>query len=128
MKLNKSMKRLRSVDGYLGSAVLNYAGETLYVDQRKTNIDIAYSAAVFNDALRMVSDSSADIGLSDCSSLETKTFDGHVFLINNTGDFYNDESSNINVFAIFQDDGNIGLAKMVMDKTSKHISEKLANL
>ncbi|MEA3418584.1 MAG: hypothetical protein U9Q90_04215 [Campylobacterota bacterium] len=128
MKFNKSMKRLRSVDGYLGSAVLNYAGETLFVDQKKTNIDIAYSAAVFNDALRTVSNSSSDIGLSDCSFLETKTFDGHVFLINSTGDFYDDELSKLNIFAIFRDDGNIGLAKMIIDKTSKRLSEKLASL
>jgi predicted regulator of Ras-like GTPase activity (Roadblock/LC7/MglB family) len=128
MKLNKSMKRLRSVDGYLGSAVLNYSGETLFVDQKKTNIDIAYSAAVFNDALRVVSDSSSDIGLSDASFLEIKTFDGHVFLINSTGDFYDDELSKLNVFALFRDDGNIGLAKMVIDRTSKRLSEKLAKL
>ena len=128
MNFKKTMKRLRSVDGYLGSAVLNYSGETLYVDQKKTSIDIAYAAGIFNDALRMVSESSADIGLSDASFLETKTFDGHVFLINGTGDFHVDDLSKLNIFALFRDDGNIGLAKMILDKTAHRLTEKIENL
>lgn len=37
---DKAMKRLRAVNGYLGSAVLNYSGETLYVDNDNTGTDI----------------------------------------------------------------------------------------
>jgi len=125
---DKSMKRLRSVNGYLGSAVLNYSGETLYVDNDNTGTDIPYSASIFNDAYRMVSESSLDVGFSEASSIEAKTLDGHVFLINSAGVLSQDNFSKINVFAIFRDDGNVALAKMIMDKASKSMSEDLGQL
>jgi len=125
---DKSMKRLRAVNGYLGSAVLNYSGETLYVDNDNTGTDIPFSASIFNDAYRMVSESSLDVGFSDAASLEAKTQDGHVFLINSAGNFSQDNFAKINVFAIFRDDGNVALAKMIMDKASKSMSEELGRM
>jgi len=125
---DKSMKRLRSVNGYLGSAVLNYSGETLYVDNDNTGTDIPYSASIFNDAYRMISESSLDVGFSEASSIEAKTLDGHVFLINSAGVLSENTFSKINVFAIFRDDGNVALAKMIMDKASVSMSEDLGRL
>jgi len=125
---DKSMKRLRSVNGYLGSAVLNYSGETLYIDNDNTGTDIPYSASIFNDAYRMISESSLDVGFSEASSIEAKTLDGHVFLINSAGNFSANNFSKINVFAIFRDDGNVALAKMIMDKASKSMSEELGRI
>ncbi|KIM08269.1 MAG: hypothetical protein KU28_04080 [Sulfurovum sp. PC08-66] len=123
-----SMKKLRTVSGYLGSAVLNFAGETLYMDNENTGVDIAYSASIFNDAFKMMSESSLDVGFSDASFVETKTMDGHVFLINSAGDQSGDNFSKINVFAIFRDDGNVALAKMIMGKTSQAISKEMRDL
>jgi hypothetical protein len=125
---NNAMKRLRAVNGYLGSAVLNYSGETLYYDNENTGTDIPYSASIFNDAYRMVSESSLDVGFSEAASIEAKTMDGHVFLINSAGNLSDNNFSKINVFAIFRDDGNVALAKMIMDKASKTISEELGKL
>jgi len=51
---DKKMQKLRSVNGYLGSAILNYTGETLYIDNESTGTDIGYSAAIFNDAFRLL--------------------------------------------------------------------------
>ncbi len=128
IEFDSSMKKLRSVSGYLGSAVLNFAGETLYMDEENTGVDIAYSASIFNDAFKMVSESSLDIGFSETSFLETKTKDGHIFLINSAGDSTSDQFSKINVFAIFRDDGNVALAKMIIEKTSNIISKELCEL
>lgn len=128
INFEQSMKKLRSVNGYLGSAVLNFAGETLYMDADNTGVDIAYSASVFNDAFRMISESSLDIGFSDASFVETKTYDGHVFLINSAGGQVGDSFSKLNVFAIFRDDGNVALAKMIIEKTSKNMSSEMAEL
>ncbi len=123
-----SMKKLRSVNGYLGSAVLNYSGETLYIDNDNTGTDIAYSASIFNDAYRMVSESSLDVGFSEAASIEAKTLDGHVFLINSAGEFSSDNNTKLNVFSIFRDDGNVALAKMIMDKASKSMSIELGKI
>ncbi len=122
------MKRLKAVNGYLGSAVLNYTGETLYYDNENTGTDIPYSASIFNDAFRMISESSLDVGFSDASSIEAKTLDGHVFLINSAGEHSDEQFAKINIFAIFRDDGNVALAKMIMDKAAKSISSELGNL
>lgn len=85
IEFNEAMKKLRSVNGYLGSAVLNFSGETLYLDDENTSVDIAYSASIFNDAFRMISESSLDVGFADASLVEARTEDGHVFLINSSG-------------------------------------------
>jgi hypothetical protein len=125
---DKSMKRLRAVNGYLGSAVLNYSGETLFLDNDNTGTDIAYSASIFNDAYRMVSESSLDVGFSEASSIEAKTLDGHVFLINSAGTTSKDNFTKLNVFSIFRDDGNVALAKMIMDKASDSMSQELGRM
>jgi len=128
INFDQSMKRLRTVSGYLGSAVLNFSGETLYMDAENTGVDIAYSASIFNDAFRMISESSLDVGFSDASFVETKTHDGHVFLINSAGDQTGDNFSKLNVFAIFRDDGNVALAKMIIEKTAQGMSKEMSEL
>ena len=76
---NARMEKLRKVNGYLGSAILNYSGETLYIDEENTGADIGYASAIFNDSFRQINEASLDVGFSDISSFETKTEDGHVF-------------------------------------------------
>ena len=125
---DQSMKKLRSVSGYIGSAVLNFAGETLYIDEENTGVDIAYSASIFNDAFRAISEASLDVGFADAAFVETKTHDGHVFLINSAGSQEDDNFSKINVFAIFRDDGNIALAKMVIERVSQQMSKDIKNI
>jgi hypothetical protein len=49
-------------------------------------------------------------------------------LINSAGEHSEDGFSKINVFAIFRDDGNVALAKMIMDKAAKRISGELSQL
>jgi len=122
------MKKLRSVHGYIGSAVLNYSGETLYIDEENTGTDIGFAAAIFNDSFRSINEASLDIGFSDISSFETKTEDGHVFLMQSAGLEDEDNFSKIDIFCILRDDGNIALAKMVLQKAAKVISEELTNI
>jgi hypothetical protein len=125
---NTRMEKLRKVNGYLGSAVLNYSGETLYIDEENTGADIGYASAIFNDSFRQINEASLDVGFSDISSFETKTEDGHVFLMKGAGTHSEENYSKIHIFCIFRDDGNIALAKMVIDKSSKVISDELASL
>jgi hypothetical protein len=125
---NTHMEKLRKVNGYLGSAVLNYSGETLYIDEENTGTDIGYASAIFNDSFRQINEASLDVGFSDVSSFETKTEDGHVFLMKSAGAQSENSYAKIGIFCIFRDDGNIALAKMVIDRSSKVISDALANL
>ena len=125
---NARMEKLRKVNGYLGSAILNYSGETLYIDEENTGADIGYAAAIFNDSFRQINEASLDVGFSDIASFETKTEDGHVFLMKSAGTHAEENYSKVDIFCIFRDDGNIALAKMIMDKSSQVISQELAQL
>jgi hypothetical protein len=116
LNFDEQMKKLKNVKGYLGSAILNRGGETLYVDEEGTNSDIVYSASVFNDAFLEISESSLDIGFSGTNMLEARTTDGHVFLVKTfEGDT---EETKLTFFAIFQGNGNVPLAKMVIDRSA----------
>jgi len=128
INFDDKMKKLTNVHGYLGSAVLNYSGETLYIDEEKTGTDIGYASAIFNDSFRSINEASLDIGFSDVASFETKTKDGHVFLMRSASGNVEDTLSKIDIFCIFRDDGNIALAKMVIEKAAKIISEELAKI
>ncbi len=128
IEFDQSMKKLRSVNGYLGSAVLNFSGETLYIDEENTSVDIAYSASIFNDAFRMISESSLDVGFAEASLVESRTEDGHVFLVNSSGSSTGDNFSKLTTFAIFRDDGNVALGKMIMEKTAQSMSKSMAEL
>jgi hypothetical protein len=128
INFDERMKKLQSVNGYLGSAILNYTGETLYIENESTGTDIAYAATIFNDAFRTISETSLDIGFSEASSVEAKTHDGHVFLVKSAGEHSSNEYAKIDMFCLLRDDGNIALAKMIMDKSSKEISEELTRL
>lgn len=122
------MKKLRSINGYLGSAVLNLSGETLYLDTENTSINISYSAALFNDALKTVSDLSLNIGFAEVSLIEVRTQDGHVFLVNTTPGIKGDNFFKLTIFSIFRDDGNVALGKMVMEKIIHKMSKALSEL
>ena len=128
IEFEQSMKKLRSVNGYLGSAVLNFSGETLYIDEENTSVDIAYSASIFNDAFRMISESSLDVGFAEASLVESHTEDGHVFLINSSGSSSGDNFSRLTTFSIFRDDGNVALGKMIMEKTAQAMSKAMTEL
>ncbi len=128
IEFEQSMKKLRTVNGYLGSAVLNFSGETLYIDEENTSVDIAYSASIFNDAFRMITESSLDVGFSDASLVEARTEDGHVFLINSSGTGSNDNFSKLTTFSIFRDDGNVALGKMIMEKTAQSMSKSMGDI
>jgi hypothetical protein len=123
-----NMNKLQKVSGYLGSAILNYSGETLYIDNDHTGTDIAFAATIFNDTFRTISETSLDIGFSEASSVEAKTQDGHVFLVQSAGAHSENEFAKIDLFAIFRDDGNIALAKMLINKIAKEVSKELAGL
>jgi len=126
LDFNEQMKKLKSVKGYLGAAILNREGETLYLDEEGTNSDIAYSASIFNDAFLEISESAIDIGFSIANMLEARTIDGHVFLVKSIGE--EDSVNKLTVFSIFESGGNVPLAKMVIDRSATKIMAVLSDL
>jgi len=107
MKIEKVIKDIQNINGYMGSAVLNQSGEIIYIDENKT-IDLAFSSSIFNDTFRALTSASLDIGLSNLIRLETETDEGTVFLIY--------ASKEQTIFSIFDSKGNISLAKMILSQ------------
>jgi len=126
LDFNEQMKKLKSVKGYLGAAILNREGETLYLDEEGTNSDIAYSASIFNDAFLEIGESAIDIGFSVANMLEARTIDGHVFLVKSIGE--EDSANRLTVFSIFESGGNVPLAKMVIDRSATKVMAVLTDL
>jgi hypothetical protein len=126
LDFNEQMKKLKSVKGYLGAAILNREGETLYLDEEGTNSDIAYSASIFNDAFLEIGESAIDIGFSIANMLEARTTDGHVFLVKSIGE--EDSANRLTVFSIFESGGNVPLAKMVIDRSATKVMAVLSDL
>jgi len=126
LDFTEQMKKLKGVKGYLGSAILNKSGETLYLDEEGTNSDIVYSASVFNDAFLEISESSLDIGFSATNMLEARTTDGHVFLIKSVE--ADEITGSLTFFSIFKDNGNVPLAKMVIDRSAVRILKEIAKI
>ena len=126
LDFNEQMKKLRSVKVYLGAAILNREGETLYLDEEGTNSDIAYSASIFNDAFLEIGESAIDIGFSVTNMLEARTVDGHVFLVKSFKE--EDSTDRLTVFSIFENGGNVPLAKMVIDRSATRVMAVINDL
>ena len=112
MELEQRVKKIESIKGYKGSAILNKTGEIIYIDESQT-IDLAFSSSLFNDTFRILNEASLDIGLTPLIRLEAETDEGMVFMI------YSNHKQTI--FAIFDSKGNISLAKMVLDQLLKKV-------
>jgi predicted regulator of Ras-like GTPase activity (Roadblock/LC7/MglB family) len=110
MKLKKMIKNIQDINGYAGSAILNKDGEIIHIDENES-IDLAFSCSLFNDTFRALNSASLDIGFSNLIRLETQTEDGMVFLI------YSNKIYTI--FTIFNPEGNISLAKMMLIQSLK---------
>jgi len=112
MEIEKMIKNIQNINGYMGSAVLNQSGEIIYINENQT-IDLAFSSSIFNDTFRALTSASLDIGLSNLIRLETETDQGTVFLI-----YANKEQT---IFSIFDSKGNISLAKMMLSQLIKNV-------
>ena len=110
MELEKVIIKIQEIKGYIGSTILNKTGEIIYIDEDKT-VDLAFSSSLFNDTFRALTEASLDIGLSNLTRLEAQTEEGDVFLI-----YANQKHT---IFAIFELNGNVSLAKMILSQALK---------
>ena len=110
MNIEKTIKEIQNINGYIGSVVLNKDGEIIYIDESE-NIDLAFASSLFNDTFRALNEASLDVGFSNLVRLETQNEEGMIFLI------YGNQKQNI--FTIFNPKANISLAKMVLAQALK---------
>ena len=111
MNIKKMIKNIRDINGYTGSAVLDKTGEIIYIDENNKSIDFAFSSSLFNDTFKALNEASLDVGFSNLIRLEIETEEKMIFLL------YRNKT--YTVFTIFNAEGNISLAKMMINKSLK---------
>ena len=111
---------IKEINGYLGIGISQYTGELFLFDKSNGNINLEESSAIFNDVFRSTHSISEKLSLGKTEIMEIQTEHSKVIMA------CSGEGSlvHIHVFAIFKNDGNVALAKMILPKIlHKAVSE-----
>jgi len=111
MKTEEIVKSIQNINGYRGLVILKNSGEVLYLDENEKDIDLAFASSKFTDTFHNLNEATLDIELQELIRLEIETKDGVIFLI-----YKNDTYS---IFTIFNPEGNISLARIILSKSLK---------
>ncbi len=114
--INESIfEDIKQINGYLGIGISQYTGELLLSDKLDNKINLEETAVIFNDVFRSSHTLSRKLSLGKTTVMEITTEKAKI-LMACSGE---DESVHLHVFAIFKQDGNVALAKMVLPKILK---------
>ncbi len=111
---------IKQINGYLGIGISQYTGELLLFDKENDKINLEETSIIFNDLFRNSHSLSKKLSLGRTEIMEITTEKSKI-LMACSGE---NASVHLHVFAIFQNDGNVALAKMVLPKIlNKSVSE-----
>ncbi len=111
---------IKQVNGYLGIGISQYTGELLLFDKENEKINLEETSIIFNDLFRSSHSLSQKLSLGRTEVMEIVTEKAKI-LMACSGE---NSSVHIHVFAIFKNDGNVALAKMILPKIlNKSVSE-----
>ncbi len=111
---------IKQINGYLGIGISQYTGELLLFDKANDNINLEETSVIFNDVFRSSHALSKKLSLGNTKVMEITTENSKI-LMACSGE---ESSVHLHVFAIFKNDGNVALAKMVLPKIlNKSVSE-----
>lgn len=122
MALENYLEKLKKINGYRASGIMNFTGEILAQDSVDPNIDLGLVGATFNDIFRTAHEASNKIGLEACKEAAISTPKG-IVIMKCSGV---QAKVHYHLIAIFNADGNQALAKMEMDKMIPAVMEELA--
>ena len=111
---------IKQINGYLGIGISQYTGELLLFDKENDKINLEETSIIFNDLFRSSHSLSKKLSLGRTEVMEIATEKAKI-LMACSGE---NASVHIHVFAIFKNDGNVALAKMILPKIlNKSVSE-----
>ena len=113
---------IKQINGYLGVGISQYTGELLLSDKHNSEINLEETAVIFNDLFRNSHTLSQKLSLGKTKIMEITTEKAKI-LMACSGE---DSSLHLHVFAIFQHEGNVALAKMVLPKILKESVAELS--
>jgi len=121
--INESIfEDIKQINGYLGIGISQYTGDLLLFDKADSNINLEETAVIFNDVFRSSHSLSKKLSLGKTKIMEITTENAKI-LMACSGE---DASVHLHAFAIFQQDGNVALAKMVLPKILKESVAELS--
>ncbi len=110
---------IKQVNGYMGVGISEYTGEILLSDKVNNEINLEETAVIFNDIFRNSHSLSHKLSLGRTKIMEIIT-DNAKILMACSGE---NSSVHLHAFAIFKNDGNVALAKMILPRImSKSVS------
>ncbi len=121
--INESIfEDIKQINGYLGVGISQYTGELLLFDKENESINLEETAVIFNDLFRSSHSLSKKLSLGRTEIMEISTEKSKI-LMACSGE---DSSVHIHAFAIFKNDGNVALAKMILPKIIKISVDELS--
>lgn len=121
INLKSLIRELKTINGYMASAIMNYTGEVLESDSTDPNIDLGYISAMFNDIFLSANKVCDKIGFE--ANLETTIATPKGIVIMRSSGV--ESRANIHVITILEPDGNQALMKMEMEKMMPLLVDKL---
>jgi len=113
---------IKQINGYLGVGISQYTGDLLLFDKAESKINLEETAVIFNDVFRSSHSLSKKLSLGKTSVMEITTENAKI-LMSCSGE---DASVHLHAFAIFRQDGNVALAKMVLPKILREAVSELS--
>ena len=111
---------IKQINGYLGVGISQYTGELLLVDKANESINLEETSVIFNDVFRSSHSLSKKLSLGKTQIMEITT-DHAKIIMACSGE---NTSIHLHVFAIFKNDGNVALAKMILPRIlNKSVAE-----
>jgi len=121
--INESMfEDIKQINGYLGVGISQYTGDLLLFDKAESKINLEETAVIFNDVFRSSHSLSKKLSLGKTTVMEITTEKAKIIMAC-SGE---DASVHLHAFAIFQQDGNVALAKMVLPKILREAVTELS--
>jgi predicted regulator of Ras-like GTPase activity (Roadblock/LC7/MglB family) len=122
MALDTLLGDLKSIKGYVSSAIMNFTGEILVSDSSGGDVDLDVVGATFNDIFRSAHEAAGKVGFSAATEMVIHTPNGVIIMLC-TGI---NADAHLHVITVLAKDGNQALAKMTMEKIGPKAMGELA--
>ena len=121
MDLERHLRELRSIKGYVASSILSWTGEALASDSVDTTMDAPLLSTMCNDVFNSAHECVEKLGSGECLETIINTPDASI-LLRCSGKA---AKAHIHVGCILAKDGNAALARMMLEKIAKKVAPLL---
>lgn len=119
MDLEKQLKELRSIKGYVASSILSWTGDALAADTVDATLDAPLLATMCNDVFNSAHECASRIDPGGECKETIVTTPTAVVILRCSG---KSSRAHFHIGCILSKDGNQALARMMLDKLMKNVT------